>query len=161
MRNSIVLPSLVVAFAAAAALVSAPAFRATQAADAANAKDKPAGRYFEMRMYHVADGKLDALHSRFRDHTLKLFKKHGIESVGYWTREKSAGGAPAGAKDAKGDMLVFILAYPDKPSRDRMWNAFATDPEWVKAKDESEKSGKLVEKVKQVFMTPAEYSPLK
>lgn len=110
------------------------------------------GRYFEMRTYHAAPGKLDALHVRFRDHTLRLFKKHGIQSVGYWT--------PAVEEGANGT-LVFLLAYPSKEDREKRWNAFANDPEWKTAKAESEKDGPLVEKVEQVFMTPTDYSPMK
>lgn len=109
------------------------------------------GKYFELRIYTPAPGKLEALHARFRDHTTKLFKKHGIENVGYWTAvdEKNAG------------KLYYVIAYPDKASRDKMWDAFAADPAWLKAKDESEKDGKLVAKVEQVFMTATEYSGIK
>jgi hypothetical protein len=109
-------------------------------------------RHFEMRTYHAAPGKLDALHARFRDHTVALFKRHGIESVAYWT--------PVGA-DGDKDTLVFVLAYPSEAERDAMWNKFAQDPDWAKAKAASEKDGPLVEKVDQVFMTPTDYSPLK
>ena len=110
-------------------------------------------RYFEMRTYHAAPGKLEALHDRFRDHTLRLFDKHGIESVAYWT-SAAAEGKPA-------DTLVFILAYKDKEARESAWKAFGEDPDWVKAKAASEKNGPLVQKVDQVFMTPTDYSPLK
>ena len=132
---------------AAAAVVTL----AMTAANPAIAADAPKGKYFEMRIYTAASGKMDALHARFRDHTLKLFKKHGIESVAYWTAvdEKNTG------------KLVFVIAYPDQASRDKLWNAFAQDPEWLKAKDESEKDGKLVDKVEQVFMTSTDYSPIK
>jgi hypothetical protein len=117
----------------------------------ARAAEPAKGKYYEMRTYTAASGKMDALHARFRDHTLKLFKKHGIESVAYFTAvdEKNVG------------KLVFIIAYPDQASRDVRWNKFAQDPEWVKAKEESEKNGKLVDKVEQVFMTATDYSPLK
>lgn len=117
----------------------------------AAAAETPKGKYFEMRIYTAAAGKMDALHARFRDHTLKLFKKHGIENVAYWTAvdEKNAG------------KLVFVIAYPDQASRDKLWNAFAQDPEWLKAKEASEKEGKLVDKVEQVFMTATDYSPVK
>ena len=111
----------------------------------------PAGKYFEMRIYTAAAGKMDALHARFRDHTLKLFKKHGIESVGYWVAvdEKNVG------------KLYFVIAYPDQASRDKLWNAFGKDPEWVKAKEASEVNGKLVDKVEQVFLSGTDYSPVK
>jgi hypothetical protein len=123
---------------------------ADKAGGAAAAGD---GRYFEMRTYHAAPGKLDALHARFRDHTLKLFDKHGIESVAYWVH------APAEGKPA--DTLTFILAYKDRDAREAAWKAFAEDPAWVKAKADSETNGPLVQKVEQVFMAPTDYSPLK
>jgi hypothetical protein len=127
---------------------------AGDAAQPAAAKGAAAeGRYFEMRTYHAAPGKLEALHDRFRDHTLRLFDKHGIESVAYWTA------APADGKPA--DTLVFILAYKDKDAREAAWKAFAEDPDWVKAKAASEEDGPLVQKVDQVFMSPTDYSPLK
>jgi hypothetical protein len=126
--------------------------RAAVAAEPAKAAAAaPAGKYFEMRIYTAAAGKMDALHARFRDHTLKLFEKHGIENVAYRTAvdEKNVG------------KLVFVIAYPDAGARDKLWNAFAQDPEWLKAKEESEKDGKLVDKVEQVFMSATDYSPLK
>ena len=110
------------------------------------------GKYFEMRIYTAAAGKMDALHARFRDHTLKLFKKHGIENVAYWT--------PADGDGAK-NTLVYVLAYPDKKSCDASWKAFRDDPEWKKAHAESETDGPLVQKVEQLFMNPTDYSPLK
>ena len=122
-------------------------------ARAAGAKEGGDSRYFEMRTYHAAPGKLDALHDRFRDHTLRLFDKHGIESVAYWVH------APAEGKPA--DTLTFVLAYKDHAAREAAWKAFAADPDWVKAKAESEANGPLVQKVDQVFMTPTDYSPLK
>ncbi|HZN64483.1 MAG TPA: NIPSNAP family protein [Tepidisphaeraceae bacterium] len=165
MSNRIML-SLVaatVAFVVALAAVKLPA------ADE-NASQEPAqqaqsrssgsagGRYFEMRTYHAAEGKLEDLHNRFRNHTNRLFKKHGIEMVGYWTVTEAPGAASGSASK---DTLVFILAYPSREERDKRWNAFADDPEWKKAKDESEKKGVLVTKVEQVFMNPTDYSPIK
>jgi len=107
------------------------------------------GRYFEMRTYHAHPGKMNALNKRFRDHTNRLFVKHGIDLVGYWE--------PVDQKDT----LVYIIAYPSKEARDKSWDAFQNDPEWKKAKAESEKDGALVAKVDQVFMTPTDYSPIK
>ena len=106
-----------------------------------------AGRYFEMRTYHCNPGKLGALNKRFRDHTNRLFVKHGMELVGYWE--------PADQKDT----LIYILAYPDKAARDTMWKAFQSDPDWVKARDASEADGKIVAKVDRVWMKATEYSP--
>ena len=134
--------------------VTAVALRAADKTKTTPAKTEGSAtepRYFEMRTYHVAEGKMEALHARFRDHTNELFQKHGIELVGYWNPADEA------EKDKK---LIFIIAYPDQASRDKLWNAFASDPEWVKAKAESEKDGVLVEKADQVFMNPTDYSPV-
>lgn len=109
-------------------------------------------RFFEMRTYTANDGKLDALHARFRDHTNKLFVKHGMEIVGYWV--------PTDAEKSK-NTLVYILAYPSKEARDASWKAFQADPDWKTAMAASEKDGKLVKKVEQLFMTPTDYSPIK
>jgi hypothetical protein len=105
-------------------------------------------RVFEMRTYHAAPGKLDALHSRFRDHTLRLFAKHGINSLGYWV--------PVENPD---NLLIFVLAYPSREARETTWKAFVEDPEWKTAKAESEKEGALVSKADQHFLTATDYSP--
>jgi hypothetical protein len=107
---------------------------------------------FEMRTYTAADGKLDALHARFRDHTNKLFLKHGMDIVGFWVPSEG---------DKSKNTLVYVLAYPDRAARDKMWKAFQEDPDWKAARTESEKNGKLVEHVESVFMTPTDYSPIK
>lgn len=115
---------------------------------------------YEMRTYTAAEGKLPALHARFRDHTNALFLKHGITLIGYWTPAP-----PTAAKedeaDRSGNTLIYILAYPDRAAREAMWKAFQSDPEWKKARDDSEKDGKLVVKVESVFLNPTDYSPIK
>jgi hypothetical protein len=105
-------------------------------------------RCFEMRTYYAAPGKLDALQSRFRDHTVKLFEKHGIANVGYWV--------PLENTDNK---LIYLLAYPSREARQTMWKEFGADPDWKKARTESEASGKLVTKVESLFLTATDYSP--
>jgi hypothetical protein len=109
-------------------------------------------RFFELRTYTTAEGRLDALNARFRDHTNALFKKHGIEIIGFW--------APTEEPKSK-NTLIYILAYPSKEAREESWKAFQADPEWVKAKDESEKDGKIVVHVDSVYMSPTDYSPIK
>jgi hypothetical protein len=109
----------------------------------------PAPRVFEMRTYHTLPGRLDALNARFRDHTNKLFVKHGMDLVGYWT--------PQG----KDDTLVYILAYPSREAREASWKAFQADPDWKEAREASEKDGKIVDKVESVFLDPTDYSPIK
>jgi NIPSNAP len=115
----------------------------------------PGGRVFELRTYHPAPGKLEALHARFRDHTNAIFKKHDMTVIGYWVPIDGTTGAAADAT------LVYILAYPSLEARKAAWEAFGKDPEWVAARTESEKDGKLVEKVDSVFLSPTDYSPLK
>jgi hypothetical protein len=162
MRLSFVGAGLACVLALAAMKLPAADEKASQDADAQPAQARSAGsagsRYFEMRTYHAAEGKLEDLHNRFRNHTNRLFKKHGIEMVGYWTVTEAPGAKPGNAPK---DTLVFILAYPSRDERDKRWNAFANDPEWKKAKDESEKNGALVTKAEQVFMNPTDYSPIK
>lgn len=106
-------------------------------------------RLYEMRVYWAAPGKLDALHARFRDHTTKLFAKHGMTNVGYFV--------PVGDNPER--KLVYFLAYPDRKARDASWAAFVDDPEWKAAHAASEKDGKLVEKATETFLTTTDYSP--
>ncbi len=109
-------------------------------------------RVFELRTYHAAPGKMEALHARFRDHTGKLFKKHDMTVIGFWT--------PVDAKESE-KTLVYLLAFPSREAADESWKAFMADPEWKAAKEASEKDGKLVDKVDRVFLNPTDYSPLK
>nr|UXE44832.1 hypothetical protein Hi04_10k_c3780_00020 [uncultured bacterium] len=106
-------------------------------------------RYFEMRTYYAAAGKLDDLNARFRNHTTKLFEKHGIENIGYWV-----------PLDNTNNTLVYILAYPSKEARDASWKAFGADPDWKQVVKESEANGKLVSKVDSVFMNATDFSPV-
>ncbi len=112
-------------------------------------KASPDTRVFEMRVYYAAPGKLEALNARFRDHTTKLFEKHGMTNVGYFT--------PVG--DNKEGKLVYFLAYPSKDARAASWKAFAADPDWKKAQADSEKDGRLVTKVEQKFLNTTDFSP--
>jgi hypothetical protein len=103
-------------------------------------------RCFELRTYTVRSGSsIDLLHSRFREHTDRLFKKNGMDVVGYWQ--------PV----AKPDTLVYLLAYKDQTARDAAWAAFQADPEWVKARTEMQ----VAVQVESVFMSATDYSPMK
>ena len=106
-------------------------------------------RAFEMRTYYAHPGRLEALHKRFREHTSRLFRKHGMDIVGYWVPTD------------KPDVLVYVLAYPSRAAGEASWKAFQADPEWQKAKAESEKDGPIVAKVESVWMSPTDYSPIK
>ena len=109
-------------------------------------------RVFELRIYHAAEGKMKALHARFRDHTNALFKKHGMTVVGFWS--------PIDEKEAE-KKLYYILAYPSKDAADKSWKAFREDPDWIKAKAASETDGTLVDKAESVYLNPTDYSPIK
>ncbi len=128
---------------------------AAAAAAQAPPSTAPGGRVFELRTYHAAPGKLEALHARFRDHTTAIFKKHGMDVIGYWVPIDGTTGAAAE------NNLVYILAYPSLEARKADWEAFGKDPEWIAVKTDSEKDGKLVEKVDSVFLSPTDYSPLR
>jgi hypothetical protein len=119
---------------------------------AAGAKMERADRFFEMRTYYANPGKISALHARFRDHTCKLFEKHGMTNIGYW--QQSSG-------DNAENTLVYILAYPSEEARKKSWDDFVNDPEWKKAKADSEKDGVLVARVESKFMKPTDYSLIK
>ena len=110
-------------------------------------------RCFEMRTYYAAPGKLEALNARFRDHTCALFKKHGMENIGYWI--------PADADKGATNKLVYIIAHKSRDEAKKSWAAFVADPDWKKAHKESEANGKLVEKIESVFLNATDYSPVK
>jgi hypothetical protein len=103
-------------------------------------------RCFELRIYTVREGSsIDLLHSRFRDHTTALFKKHGITIIGYWQ--------PV----TKPNQLIYILAYKDATARDGAWAEFGADPEWVKTRTEMQ----VAVQIENVFMSATDYSPVK
>ncbi len=120
------------------------------AATAATLKTQAAEdtRCYELRVYYVAQGKMDTLHGRFRDHTMKLFEKHGITSIGYWV--------PIDPADQR---LHFVLAYPSREAREASWKAFMADPDWQAAVKTSEANGKLVDKVESTFLKTTDFSP--
>lgn len=112
--------------------------------------DEP--RYFEQRIYVAHDGKFDALNQRFRDHTCRLFEKHGMELIGFWI--------PTDEERSK-NTLIYILAYPSKEARDASWEGFMNDPEWKAAYEASHVDGPLVKSVESIFMTGTDYSAIK
>ncbi len=105
---------------------------------------------YELRVYHTYEGKLDDLLRRFREHTTKLFEKHGIKNVAYWTPTD---------EPLKGKTLVYILAHPSREAATANWQAFRDDPEWQSVRDKSEANGKIVEKVDSTFLVPTDFSP--
>jgi hypothetical protein len=120
---------------------------------AARAADpQPAARVFEIRTYYTFPGRLEALHKRFREHTMKMFEKHGMTNVAYWTPQDSPG---------KDDTLVYVISHESREAAKRNWAEFSADPEWQKIAADSQKDGKIVERVESVFVDATDYSPLK
>ncbi|MEO8425707.1 MAG: NIPSNAP family protein [Verrucomicrobiota bacterium] len=105
-------------------------------------------RCYELRVYYAAPGKLDELNTRFRDHTCKLFEKHGIVNLGYWT-----------PSDNPENKLIYILGYPSREARETSWKKFMADPDWQAAYKASEVNGKLVTKVESTFLAATDYTP--
>src|SRR5262245_22625914 len=111
-----------------------------------------AGKVYELRTYTAPDGKLPNLQARFRDHTIRIFNKHGMKSVGYWVPQD----APA-----KDNTLIYIISHDSREAAKKNWADFQADPEWKKVSAESQVDGPIVSKVVSVFMDAADYSPIK
>ncbi len=105
---------------------------------------------YELRIYHTYEGKLEALLTRFRDHTMKIFEKHGMKNIAYWTPTDDP---------LKGKTLIYVIAHASRDAATANWKAFGEDPEWISVRDQSEANGKLVEKVDSTFMVPTDFSP--
>jgi len=108
-------------------------------------------RLFEIRTYTTLEGRLPALHARFRNHTNRIFVKHGMSLIAYWT--------PTDKPESE-NTLVYILAFPNREARENAWKAFRDDPEWQKVRADSEKDGKIVKEVKSQFLRATDYSPI-
>jgi hypothetical protein len=109
-------------------------------------------RVFELRTYTCYDGKLEALKADFRDHHLETFKRHGIESIGYWVPQD-----PELAKNT----LIYLLAHPSRAAAEKDWAEFRKDPEFLKVMAESKKNGDVVKKIESVYLDPTDFSPMK
>jgi len=132
----------------AVGLVLGASLQGTRAADAA-----ATGKVFEIRTYHTFPGRLDALHKRFREHTMKIFEKHGMTNVGYWVPQDSP---------ARETTLIYVISHASREAAKANWAAFGNDPEWKKVAADSEADGgKIVEKVESVFVEATDYSPLR
>jgi hypothetical protein len=105
---------------------------------------------YELRVYHTYEGKLDDLLTRFREHTMRLFEKHGMKNIAYWTPTDDP---------LKGKTLFYVIAHPSREAATANWKAFGDDPEWQSVRDKSEINGKLVEKVDSTFLALTDFSP--
>jgi hypothetical protein len=113
---------------------------------------EPGGKVFEIRTYHTFPGRLDALHKRFRDHTMKVFEKHGMTNVAYWVPQDSP---------ARETTLIYVISHAGRDAAKANWAAFVADPEWKKISEASQVDGKIVERIESVFVDATDYSPMK
>src|SRR5712692_4914795 len=105
-------------------------------------------RCFELRTYYAAPGKLDALHARCREHTMKIFERHGMSNIGYWVPTENAE-----------NKLIYLLAFPSRDAQRQAWKDFGGDADWKAAQKASEVNGPLVAKVDSRLLTATDYSP--
>ena len=108
-------------------------------------------RVFELRIYSVLPGRMDAMNARFKNHTNALLTKHHMTLLGFWQ--------PQG--DEAGTKLYYLVAHKNLKEAKANWQAFGEDPAWKEARDASEKDGKIVEKIERVWLDPTEYSNMK
>jgi len=113
---------------------------------------KPSNHVYELRLYHVNEGKMNALKDRFGDHTDAIFRRHNMKSIGYWS--------PEDPPDSQ-NLFVYILEHPSRQEAEKNWAAFQADPEWKKVKAESEANGPLVDHIDHYFMDPTSFSALR
>lgn len=106
---------------------------------------------YELRIYHTPEGKLESLLARFRDPERKIFERHGMHCVAFWT---------ATDEPLKGRTLIYMLRHKSREIANENWKAFRADPEWVKVKAETEANGPLVEKSESTFMSLTDFSPV-
>jgi hypothetical protein len=140
--------TLLKSFSAAATLL-APAILHASRKETGEAP--PSTAVFELRVYHAAPGKLQDLLARFRDHTIKLFDRHGMKSLAYWT--------PVDEPE-KSNTLIYILQHPSRDAAVANWKSFQDDSEWKTVREKSEANGKLVEKVDSTYLALTDFSPL-
>lgn len=126
---------------------------ATVNAQNANAATPPgAGRVYELRTYTAPEGKLPELQARFRDHTMRIFEKHGMKNHGYWVPQDSP---------LKDNTLIYVISHESREAAKKNWSAFGADPEWQKVAKESQANGRILQGVVSVYMEPTDYSPMK
>ena len=110
------------------------------------------GQVFELRTYTANPGRLDALNARFRNHTTRIFEKHGMKNVGYWVPQDSP---------MADNTLIYIISHASREAADDNWKEFGADPEWRTVAEESQRDGRIVANVDRVFMDATDYSMLK
>ena len=116
------------------------------------AESKPSQHVYELRMYHVHEGKAEELSDRFGDRADAIFRNHNIKSIGYWVPEN----APNSQK-----LFIYIIEHSSREEEEKHWAAFLADPEWQKVQAESAPDGPLVDNIDRYFMDPTSFSALK
>jgi hypothetical protein len=132
------LPLLTLGFALLGLVTSSPAASDT--------------RVYELRTYTAMPGKIDNVLARFRDHTLKIFERHGMKNIGYFV--------PMDAADGAGEKLVYVLEHASREAATASWKDFSADPEWQEVRKASEANGKIVAKAESIFLSAADFSPV-
>jgi hypothetical protein len=105
---------------------------------------------YEWRVYEIIPGKRRQLNDRFANHTVGLFKKHGMEVVGFW--ESVIGG--------RTNTLYYMLGFKNLAHREDAWKSFSSDPEWQQVATDSEKDGPIVASIRNMVLQPTPYSPM-
>jgi hypothetical protein len=119
--------------------------------DGGTTANAQSGKVFELRTYTAPEGKLPNLLARFRDHTLRIFERHGMTNVGYWVPQDSP---------AAENTLIYILSHDSREAAAKSWDAFRADAEWQRIAEESQVDGRIVAGVEAVFMDATDFSPM-
>jgi hypothetical protein len=106
---------------------------------------------YELRVYRCIPGRLPALIKRFETATLRIWEKHGIKQVGFWT-------TLIGESNME---LTYMLAWESMAAREKIWNGFMADPEWISARAESEKDQLIVANITSSLLQPTAFSAMK
>ena len=109
-------------------------------------------KVFELRTYKATRGNLDNLHARFRDHTTRIFRKHGMEVIGYWSPT---------SEEEREDTLVYLLGHDNQAAADQSWQDFIADPEWARVAEESNRDGQILGGIERKYMVATDYSPMR
>lgn len=120
-------------------------------ANTSSAQEAPQ-RVFEIRTYTSTDGRLDDVVDRFRQDSMRLLARHGMESVGYWIPQDST---------LSENTLIYILAHPDREAARAAWSRFFADPEWQQVRARTEANGPIIARVESVFVDPTDFSPIR
>jgi hypothetical protein len=106
---------------------------------------------YELRVYECVPGRLPDLLKRFDTITLKIWEKHGIKQAGFWTS----------LIGKSNQTLYYLLAWESLAERERKWSAFMVDPEWLKARAQTEANGQIVARVTNTILAPTSFSAVK